>query len=59
MRAHITNMSKIVRYVNETSEDKSSSLLKDAKVVPWEKLCIDLIGPYKKEVHYIQMCYHD
>jgi hypothetical protein len=45
-------MNKFALYVRETREDKRSmdySALppKLAEATPWDKLCVDLIGPYK------------
>jgi transposase InsO family protein len=50
MRAHITNYVKICPLCqrNKRRQKKYGFLPpKDAEAVPWEKLCVDLIGPYK------------
>ena len=50
MRDHITNYVKIcpVCQRNKRRQTKYGLLPpKEAKAIPWDKLCIDLIGPYK------------
>lgn len=50
MRAHITNYVKICPLCQRNKQrQKKYGLLppKEAEAVPWDKLCVDLIGPYK------------
>ena len=50
MRSHITNYVKICPLCQRNKRrQKKYGLLppKDAEAIPWDKLCIDLIGPYK------------
>jgi hypothetical protein len=50
MRDHITNNVKIcpVCQRNKRTQKKYGLLPpKEAKAKPWDKLCVDLIGPYK------------
>ena len=50
MRAHITNYVKICPLCQRTKQrQKKYGLLppKEAEATPWDKLCVDLIGPYK------------
>ena len=50
MRNHITNYVKICPLCQRNKRrQKKYGLLppKDAEAIPWDKLCIDLIGPYK------------
>ena len=50
MREHITNYVKICPLCQKTKRrQKKYGLLppKDAEATPWDKLCVDLIGPYK------------
>ena len=51
MRDHTTNYVKICRYAkNVVKDDKRNmdySQQRKLKPPPWDKLCIDLLGPYK------------
>ena len=50
MRDHITNYVKICPLCQKTKRrQKKYGLLppKEAEATPWDKLCVDLIGPYK------------
>jgi hypothetical protein len=50
MRDHITNHVKICPVCQQNKRrQKKYGLLppKEAKATPWDKLCVDLIGPYK------------
>ena len=50
MREHITNYVKICPLCQKTKRrQKKYGLLppKEAEATPWDKLCVDLIGPYK------------
>ena len=50
MRDHITrNMSMCGVYQKQKKQCKKYGLLpeKEAEYKPWERLCVDLIGPYK------------
>ena len=67
MRGHITNSVATCNSCqrNKRRHKKYGHLpAKTAEAKPWDKLCVDLIGPYtinRKRSQYIgmQMCYHD
>jgi hypothetical protein len=51
MRDHITNYVKICPVCQQNKRrQKKYGLLpsKEARATPWDQLCVDLVGPYKK-----------